>query len=263
MLTLGTRGLPASRAELELAVREGLALFRSPKLSVEVTGEFPALEKISLDLSGGAVPQTIPASDEAGENVRELSVGTFDLKAHPLFFETARAQVRLSASDVRLVLRGGKGTRPALLDLASARTGDFVFEIARAELETVILVMAQRAARPHGVTIERTTLNVESTGPRSVRFCADVLAQKLFMHTALTLRGTLTVDDALDAKLSGLQCSGGGIIGSLASNFLQPYITQIESRPIPLASFALRGVRVRDVSLETGEPLRVRASFGS
>lgn len=263
MLPLGTNGLPSSRSELEAALRSGLALFHSPNLLVEVAGEFPSLGKIAIDLSGGTVPAALPANGSNGGARQELSVDALELAASPLLYGNARASVRLDAGGVRLALRGGDAGHPAGLDLAGAQTGEFRLEIARADLEEMIRAIAQEAARPHGVTIQRASLHTESIGPRSVKFCADVLAQKLFMHTALTLRGVLTVDDALDARLSELNCSGGGIIGSLASEFFKPYIARLEKRPFPLASYALRGVRVRDLSLEAGEPLRVRASFGS
>jgi len=264
MLTLGTRGLPATSSQLENALREGLAPFQAPKLAVEITGDFPRLDGLRIDLSGGRLPSALPPNRTSQGSVRqELSVEALDLRAQPLLYENARAHVEMHASGVQLQLRGGEGNEPAMLDLAGAKAGEFIFDIAHAELEALIKTIAQQAAQAHGVTIQRTNLQVESTGARSVKFRADVQAQKLFMQTTLTLRGALAVDDTLEARLSDLSCSGTGVIGSLASNFLQPYMLKLQGRAFPLASFALRGLRVRDVTLGAGDPLRVSATFGS
>lgn len=265
MLTLKTGVPPGSRAELECALRGALDAFHAPNLRVETAGEFPALTKLFIDLSGGAVPEALPPRPAVDGARSEFDVESLELLAEGITFQGSRATVRLEASGVRLALAGASPGEDAAatLDLAGARTGELAIEMSQREIEKAILALAQSAAREHGVSIERTALKTESTGPRSVKFCADVLARKLFMHTAITLRGELSVDGNLDARLTGLTCSGGGIIGQLASNFLQPHIAKLERQVFPLASFALRGVRVRDIALEAGEPLRVRAAFGT
>lgn len=264
MFPLGSRSsLPASRAEFESALREGLAVFRAPDLRVAVAGEFPNFSRVAIDLSGGSAPFPPPEVKTSGAQTASLGIGEFELVARPLLIESARAQVQLRASDVRMLLRGGSGASPASLEIASVRAGEFLLQTTRDELAAIITAVANRAASAHGVSVKRTQLSIASTGARSVRFTAEVLAQKSFMQTAIKLSGALAVDDQLNARLSDLDCTGGGIIGSLACNFLKPYIARFEGEVFPLAAFGLGDVRVRELTLDAGDPLQIRASFGN
>jgi hypothetical protein len=263
MFRLGnTVGLPASRADFENALREGFAIFRAPNLRVEVAGEFPNFERVAVDLSGGIIPSSPPPSAKsAGMQGKILSAGKLDLLAQPVRFEGGNIRAELHASEVRMSLASG-ADGGASLEITGAASGEFLLEIARADLETIICAMAQNAAKAQGVSIERVKLSTTSTGPRSVRFSADVIAQKMFMQTAVNLSGSLSVDDQLNARLSDLNFSGGGIIGSLACNFLKPYITKIDGQIFPLAAFTLGSIRVCELTLEAGDPLRIQATFG-
>lgn len=254
--------LPASRTEFENALREGFAIFRAPNLRAEVAGEFPNFERIAIDLSGGSIPFSPPPLQSAGGmQGKTLCAGKLDLLAQPVRFENGDIRAELHAREVRMSLASGTSDG-ASLEITDAASGEFLLEIARADLETIILAVAQKAAKAQGVSIERVKLSTTSTGPRSVRFNADVIAQKMFMQTAVNLSGALAVDDQLNARLSDLNCSGGGIIGSLACNFLKPYITQMDGRIFPLAAFTLGSIRVRELTLEAGDPLRIQATFG-
>jgi len=264
MLPLGTRGLPVTRADLENALREGLRFFQSADLRAQVTGEFPDFEKIAIDLSGGAAPTTPPRATKSTakkSQQKKLSAQKLELTATPLFFENAQLHLRLHAEDVQMILRGGADEFSSL-EITGAQSGELTLKTSRAEMESLIRALAQRAAQSQGVTVSRAKLSVTSTGPRSVEFTTEIIAQKLFMQTAISFSGALAIDEKLDARLSNLKCSGGGIIGSLACSFLQTYIAQIEGKNFPLAAFSLGDVRVQDVELKPGDPLQVRATFG-
>jgi hypothetical protein len=53
------------------------------------------------------------------------------------------------------------------------------------------------------------------------------------------------------------------MIGSLASGFIKPYFDKIEQRPIALMALPLGAVKLRDISLEAGEALTLKAQFTS
>lgn len=268
MFPLGSRGsLPASGAEFENALRDGLGIFRAPNLRVEVVGDFPNFSRIAIDLSGGVAPFPPPEAKAKGTKTTTLSIGEFELGAQPLRIESGQVQVQvqLRASDARMLLRdGGGGANPASLEIAGVRSGEFLLQTTREELARIISAVASQAASAQGVAVKRTQLSLTSTGPRSLRFTAEVLAQKSFMQTAIKLSGALAVDDQLNARLSDLDCSGGGIIGTLACNFLKPYVTRFEGEVFPLAAFGLGDARVRELTLDAeGDPLRIQARFGS
>jgi hypothetical protein len=53
------------------------------------------------------------------------------------------------------------------------------------------------------------------------------------------------------------------MIGSLASGFIKPYFEKVEKQPIALMALPLGSVKLRDISLEAGETLTLRAQFSS
>ncbi|MEA3188654.1 MAG: hypothetical protein QOD99_2484 [Chthoniobacter sp.] len=259
MIPLGRGDFPTTREELNAALRVGLAVFESPRASVEIIGEFPALDRIAIDLSGGKLPLTPP---HGGAVSAPFTANELQLFANPLRYEQAGIAVELRAQTVSLGFQRDENNQ-SLLAITGAREGNATFAIQRRELETLILAIASQAARAQGVSIERVDLKVQSTSQRSASFSCDVTAQKLFMKTVVTLSGAIEIDPALVARVSGLRCDGAGMIGGLACGFLRPYLARFEGQTVPLASFALGELRVVDVTLETGEELRVTAHFGA
>lgn len=261
-LVLGRRNFPETTAEFENALKEGAAVFHSPRLQVEVSGELPNFQRLAIDLSDGTIPRSLPTGRSLGSKQQaELKTGKFELAARPLRVGSGCFELELRAEDVDLVLQQGINDA-MLLDLAGAKSGDLQLEASRKEIEAIILDVANDAAEEKGVTVQSVDLTVESSGPRSVSFRADVAAKKLFMQATITLSGSLAIDEGLNARLSDLNCSGSGMIGGLACGFLQPYLEKFGAQPIPLTAFNLGNLRVRDLTLDAGEPLRVRATFG-
>ena len=260
MIPLSGSDFPSTRGELEDALRGGLAVFQAPRLRIEIDGEPPQLERLHIDLSGAHVPNALPPAGHGGEGA--LAVRTLELRAQPLRYENAEISLEVNASDARLEFQRDRQNAP-LLALTSARDGRIEIAMPRRDLEALVQTIAARAAREHGVTIERTTLRLDSASSRGVDFAAEVIAQKLFMKTVIRLQGRLEIDEQLNARLAQIECAGSGVIGSLGCNFLRPYFAQFQQQSFPLAAFALGGLRVVDVALDTGEPLRVTARLGS
>ena len=52
------------------------------------------------------------------------------------------------------------------------------------------------------------------------------------------------------------------MMGSLAAGLLRPKLNELEAKPLALAASLLGSVRLKDVAIETGDVLRVRATFG-
>ncbi len=259
MLPLGGEVFPKAGAELEDALRAGLAIFRAPELRVKVRGEWPALDEIALDLSGGHAPGKPMASGVAGDGVK-ISARELSLLAKPLHYENAAVEIEIRVRDAQLEFQGGAQNS---LAITAAESGEVRVKMARAELERLIQTLAGRAAAEHGVTIERTNLRVNSAGPRAADFMGEVIAQKLFMKTVVRVLGRLEIDERLNARLSNLRCEGSGMIGGLACGFLKPHIARFENRTMALAEFALGDLRVLDVALSADEPLCVHAKIGA
>jgi len=83
------------------------------------------------------------------------------------------------------------------------------------------------------------------------------------MRAKVTVTGDLEVDDQLGARLAHLTCTGDGMVGSAATAVVRPHLEKLEGRVFPLLAFSLGKVRLKDIELEAGEGLRVRAAFSS
>jgi hypothetical protein len=123
--------------------------------------------------------------------------------------------------------------------------------------------VAKSEAAKHGVTIDRVQLVLHSNSPRSLAAEVRLRAKKLFISTSLRITGQLDLDEALTAKISGLQCTGDGAIASVACGILTPHLEKLEGREFPLMSLPLAEVRLRDVRIAAGEKLVISAEFGS
>ena len=153
------------------------------------------------------------------------------------------------------------------MSLAGATDGRLVGRVSRAELQNMLIAKARAAAKEKGVDIERIDIDLTSLGPRSVRLDlkAAVQTKALFktIRGAVTFTGRLDVDDRLVAKLSELNVAGEGMMIALAVNMIRGKVTALEGREFPLATFAMGGVRLRDVELQVGDDLTVTAAFGA
>ena len=79
---------------------------------------------------------------------------------------------------------------------------------------------------------------------------------------AVTFAGRLDVDDRLVATLSELNVAGEGMMIALAVNMIRGRLAAFEGKEFPLTTFAVGGVRLRDVQLQVGDELAVTAAFG-
>ena len=73
----------------------------------------------------------------------------------------------------------------------------------------------------------------------------------------------MEIDDALNAIFSRLKCEASGMIGSMAAGFIRPQLVKLQERPFPLASLPLAGVKLRDLKIDAGDPLRLQAWFAA
>lgn len=263
MFLLDGSDFPTSRESFTEALAEGLRIFGPVPGATEVAGEnFPRFDKLRIDLSGGRVTPDTRPSVGVGKVEPGVVVEEFEVVADPLRYEQSPIRVQVKGRDVRLDYDRDDAGRPVLA-LAGAADGEIELSVARADLDAILLAVAREAAAQQGVTVESVALTLRSRGPRSLEFSVAVRAAKLFMKTTVTASGQLDVDEQLDARISNATCEGSGVIGTLACGFLRPYIARYEGRPIPLMALPLGGVRLRDVTMEVGESLRLHATLGS
>jgi hypothetical protein len=266
MIPLGGDRFPTTPAELADALRTALReVVRLPDEKAAVSAD---TDRLRIDLSGRLVTVREMPKDPAGVGQAQPGPAfqSLEVLAHPLNAEGAKLHFDLTAANVQFNYDRSRTGRP-VLTLAAATDGRFAARIAKADLQALVTAKAREAAQAKGITIERLDFDLTQLGPRSVLLDAKAAVQTKALFK--TVRGTVTftgradVDDRLVARLSGLDVAGEGTMVALAVNLVKGRITALEGKELPLATFALGGVRLRDVRLQVGDELTVTAAFGS
>ena len=73
----------------------------------------------------------------------------------------------------------------------------------------------------------------------------------------------MKIDEELVARLSDVNCSGEGAIGTMACGILTPHLQKLEAREFPLLAFSLGQLRLRDLELVADDGIKIAAEFGT
>lgn len=265
MFPLDGPAFPASAEELTASLESALRrLFRvdRPGPIVRVQGgTWPALERVTVDLAGAALHAPGPPPRPGGAHQRPgFFVRDWTVSAPGVRTAGAAGDLELTARDVRLDYDLDERAGQALLVLAGAGQGRVRAATSKRDLEALLLAAARAGAAEHGVSIERTTLELESLDSRAVRVAARVEARKV-VRVNIDVTGRLTVDEQLVATLSNLECGGSGLVGSMVAGLVRRHLAPLEGRRVPLQAFALGDVRLRDLELAVRDGIEVTAAF--
>lgn len=169
-------------------------------------------------------------------------------------------KINIQADNVRLdVAKDSKGRlQPSI---AKAQYGLLLVEFAKAELESMLLAFAQAAAADQGVNIQSAELTLSSTGSLGVQGSVRVKAKKAFVPVTVTVSGRADVDDRLNVTISNLATDGEGMIGSMVAGLIKGKLAGHEGRRFALAGEQLKNVRLQDLKVDAGDPLRITAKF--
>jgi hypothetical protein len=265
MFPLKSATLPSTADALERLLNESLRqlfLVTSDPVSIRDTS-YPHLAKLSVSLDGAQLrgqPPSMPSL--SSKPISALRIDSFNIDASALSIGPAAIDLSLSASGVNLhQAKDSEGN--VLLLLHNAADGRIEISASRSDLEALIAEAAKTEAGKHGVTIDGVQLMLRSRSPRSLAAEVRLRAKKLFLSVSIRITGQLDLDEELNARISGLDCTGEGVIASVACGVLKPHLQKIDGREFPLMSLPLGEIRLRDVQLAVGDKLSVTAEFGS
>jgi hypothetical protein len=266
MLVLSGTDLPAGAPALIAAVNGGLAMFLDfPKGggAAELAGEYPHLSRAALNLTNASAEgkRLPPEPKGIGKPVPAFDADRLEITAQPLRIRGNPLSLSLSADNVAFAYDRNAAGQPVLV-LRQASNGQLAGSIAKTDLESLILSAAREAGAGLGVQILEANLKWTQLDPRSVGVAVAVTARKL-VKAQITVLGRLLIDDAMNAKLSNLECTGNGMIASLACGAITPKLRQLEGKSINLNALVGGDVRLRDVRITVGDVLSVQAGFGS
>jgi hypothetical protein len=265
MFPLKTKTFPENPAELAARLNESLRgvfqLQRDPAVVQEVA--YPHLSSLTVYLDGAQMkgpPPPIPSV--SGTTGPALTVDAFSASGSGLSVGPALLDFALEATGVTLN-RANDAEGNIVLLLQKAAQGRVDISTATAGLEALIAEVATAEAGKHGVKIEDLQLSLRSDGPRSLAAEVSLRGRKLFLSAGLRITGRVDLDDALNARVSGLDCAGEGAFGGMACGVLKPHLEKVNGREFPLMSLPMGEVRLRDIRVAAGDKLTVNAEFGS
>jgi len=265
MFPLHTTALPSSASELERLLNASLQrIFVAQSAPATVSDHsYPHLAAITISLDGARLraDPTRP-SVSSDKMAPALEVDQLVFSASPLSLGPASIDLALSARDVQLG-QAKDSNGQVLLSLKNARDGHAAISATPASLEALITGLAQDQGNKQGIAIDQVQLKLRQESEDSLVAEVRLRARKLFLSASVKVIGKLELDDQLNLKISGLNCTGDGGIATLACGILKPYLEKIEGRKFPLMSLALGEIRLRDVRLNVGDKLSVTAEFGS
>jgi hypothetical protein len=263
MLPLAGTKIPTSHDALQKALDSGLRKHGVTPTKIEVSGgEHPHVGTLKIDLTGSEITRDarLPKPEESAGC--SLTVGSFTIAGEPLRLERTPVRLSITAQAAELEFQRDSAGHPTLT-LSAAKDGEVHVEVTLKDLEELIRSIAAEAAAKQGVEIKSAQVELRSKGKRSLSFVAEVKAKAMLMSTKVKVSGDAEIDDKLQARLSNLSCAGDGMIGSLASGFIRPYLEKVEQKPVALMAFSLGTVKLRDISVQGGDALTLHARFSS
>ena len=171
-------------------------------------------------------------------------------------------RIQFSADDIKLDVTKAAGGKFEPV-LSTARNGSVLIELTRTELQGMLMAFAQAAAEEQKAKIESADLVLTQASDKAVLAMLRVKAKKMMMGVAVTVEGRADVSDRLSVTLSNLKATGEGMVGGMVAGLLGGKLKEHEGKAFDLAPPALKNVRLHDLKVDAGDPLRITAAFES
>ena len=185
-----------------------------------------------------------------------------EIAGHPIQYGQNQLDLSLDARGVKFDYGRDKKGQP-LLVLADAKEGHVEAKISQSDIESLARAAAEVAARQQGIRIVGLDLSLTSRGPRSLAVDARVKAKKMLVSGVIHVKGKVEVDDEMNATVSGLECKGEGVVGTMVAGVVQGKLKPFDGKVFPLMTFSLGDVALRDLKIEVKSAVRVTADFGN
>ena len=265
---LSARQMPSDREELMTAMVNGwkgaLRLPDPDKVITAEGGAYPSITTLRIDLSDAVLrSEKKKAKLRLSNNVeKSLDVDHLEVVGDPLLLNRAKLHLSLTATGAELELERDKKGKPLMM-LADAKGGKLTFDVTMRDIESLLLHGAREAAGKYGITIEKTKLNLVAQTPRSIQASLYVATKVGFIPAGMLFKAHVLVDDAMNAKLTGLTCDGDEALGPLIVSLLRPALADYEGKTRPLLSFPAGHIKLKNLQLRIDDAVHLVAEFGS
>ena len=265
MFPLPCKSFPPDVRTLRAVLEEGLCQLVTPSGPMVTLEEesYPALTAIRVSLDGAKAGERPPSrpGPPLGRVEPALQVAHFELSGRPILVQRAKVDLSCTARDVQLSQSRDQADNVLLL-LQDAAEGHLEIAVALTDLEALVLAGAKAEAAKQGVTVESARIELRSRSDRALDVVLQLRARKLFLSATTRISGNVQIDEQLKMRLSGLECSGEGTLGTLACGFIAPHLQRLNGHEFSLVALPLGDVKLRDVRITADRKLRVTAEFG-
>jgi len=264
MFPLQTKSLPQNAEALREALEECLRQLVTPARPIVAAEDknYPQLAALRLTLDDArAVDRPPRPSRPIGAVEPALQVENFEISGRPILVQGAKIEFACTGREVRVGQdRDADGN--VLLVLQDAAAGQVEVTVPVADLEALVLAAAKAQAAKQGVNVENVRIELNSRSDRAIDVVVHVVAKKLFLSAVLRVSGNMAIDEQLNAKLSALDCSGEGALGSIACGVIAPHLARLNGKDFSLMALPLGELKLRDLRISAGDALRLTAQFG-
>ncbi|MFA4840411.1 MAG: hypothetical protein WC580_01735 [Agrococcus sp.] len=127
------------------------------------------------------------------------------------------------------------------------------------QLGAAVLALAESALFQMGVSVSRFEVDVESTGPRSVRLIVDGKVRKGLLGATVHGSAHATIDDRMGVTLSDITLESANPLVAAMLAATHGRIRRYEGRPLDLASQLPAGIRLADVQVRVVDDVIIEA----
>jgi hypothetical protein len=267
---LSGESLPATLDELVKSLSAGYEArvsIPADHAAVVATGEhYPSLDALLIDLSDSRIKTDFrPSSMRAAGKIEPgLRVKYLQYVARPLRYTDGSTNLSITARDVKLdVLHSRRGGEPSTLVMTEAADGRVQFDVNLTDLRAMFRSAARAAGSRNGYLVRDVEPKFTSVESRSLACEVRVRGFWLFLPTTFKLTGRIDVDDAQNARLSDIGCTGEDVGGFLLAGWIDSALKKYDGRVMPLATFPGGKIKVRDLHIGVDDALHISVAFGS
>jgi len=231
---------------------------------IEGAGAYPRVDAMTIDLSDASVDprRATKKLKPVGKPEGSVRVDTLAFIARPLLVERAKLLLGMTASGAKLDLRRDKKGRP-MLTLSDVRDGQLSLEVAKKDIDALLLKSAREAAGKFGVSVDRTRLKLDVVDGRSLRADLKIDTRFGILPAGLRFKARVDVDDELNGRIKTLSCEGDQLLGPIISGVISPARKKYEGKKRPLVGFPWGHMKLKDFELRLDESFHLDLKFGS
>ena len=232
---------------------------------------------VEVDDTTGGLPDELKPPTLARGRTPGPRFETFVVEAEPLVADVAgggRLPLHLRVDGQHVGFDFGRDVNGTTVMAPASGDAVAVVGVERDDLLRVVKTKATSEAAARGVTLSRVEADVSSPDARTLLVTGKIGGTKKVAFFNASFLIDFAIDFVAEADPTGelvgrvrdVKLRGDGTIMNLLLSLATPVIDKAKRRPLPLrdvlAMAGVQGLKLRDVAVQAGDRLELRATFG-